>query len=94
MEGRYRWAVEAGTHDAVEASVETAAEGLPRPALPGGASVARAASGPRAAAVADVEIRWPLGRKERLEKVGADQLIWVKEGSGITRSERFAPMKR
>lgn len=47
-----------------------------------------------AAAVADVEIRWPLGRTESLAKVGANQLIWVKEGSGITRAERFSPPKR
>jgi hypothetical protein len=46
------------------------------------------------AAVADIEIRWPLGRMERLEKVAADQLIRVKEGSGITRAERFASLKR
>jgi hypothetical protein len=46
------------------------------------------------AAVADIEIRWPLGRIERLAKVTADQLIWVKEGSGISRAERFAPLKR
>ena len=46
------------------------------------------------AAVADIEIRWPLGRMERLEKVAADQLIWVKEGSGIARAERFAHLKR
>jgi len=46
------------------------------------------------AAVADVEIRWPLGRIEKLAKVAADQLIWVKEGSGISRAERFAPPKR
>jgi len=39
--------------------------------------------------VADVEIRWPLERVERLKGVEADQLIWVKEGSGIARSERF-----
>jgi hypothetical protein len=44
--------------------------------------------------VADIEIRWPLGRIERLAKVTADQLIWVKEGSGISRAERFAPLKR
>jgi hypothetical protein len=31
---------------------------------------------------------------ERLEKVAADQLIWVKEGSGIARAERFARLKR
>jgi hypothetical protein len=46
------------------------------------------------AAAADVEIRWPLGRTEKLAKVAADQLIWVKEGSGISRAERFAPLKR
>ena len=46
------------------------------------------------AAVADVEIRWPLGRIEKLAKVAADQLIRVKEGSGISRAERFAPPKR
>ena len=46
------------------------------------------------AAVADIEIRWPLGRVEKLEKVAADQLILVKEGSGITRAERFATLKR
>ena len=46
------------------------------------------------AAVADVEIRWPLGRIEKLAKVAADQLILVKEGSGISRAERFAPPKR
>ena len=43
------------------------------------------------AAVADIEIRWPLGRIEKLERVAADQLIRVTEGSGITRTERFAP---
>ena len=46
------------------------------------------------AATADVEIRWPLGRAEKLEKVGANQLIRVKEGSGIVRAEKFAPQKR
>jgi hypothetical protein len=46
------------------------------------------------AVVADIEIRWPLGRVEKLEKVAADRLILVKEGSGITRAERFAPLKR
>jgi hypothetical protein len=46
------------------------------------------------AKVADVEIRWPLGRVEVLASVAADQLIQVKEGSGITRSERFPAGKR
>jgi hypothetical protein len=41
------------------------------------------------ATAASVEIRWPLGGTERLDNVAADQLIWVKEGSGITRSARF-----
>ena len=42
------------------------------------------------ATTADVEIRWPLGRVEKLAQVAADRLIWVKEGSGITRAEKFA----
>jgi len=46
-----------------------------------------------AAEVADVEIRWPLGRVEKLDKVAADRLIWVKEGSGIVRTDRFPPRK-
>jgi len=45
------------------------------------------------AAMADVEIRWPSGRVEKIAQVAADQLIWVKEGSGITRSEKFRPNK-
>jgi hypothetical protein len=39
--------------------------------------------------VADVQIRWPLGRIERLTSVAANQLIRVKEGAGITSAERF-----
>lgn len=46
------------------------------------------------AAEVDIEIRWPLGRTERLQKVAANQLIWVKEGSGIARTEHFSPLKR
>ncbi|HVX67308.1 MAG TPA: CRTAC1 family protein [Bryobacteraceae bacterium] len=41
------------------------------------------------AAVADVEIRWPLGLVERLPRVEADQLIYIAEGAGITRTQRF-----
>ncbi len=37
----------------------------------------------------DVEIRWPLGFKEKLSNVAADQLIQVTEGSGITHAQRF-----
>jgi hypothetical protein len=32
-----------------------------------------------------VEIRWPSGRKEVLENVGAGQLVHVREGSGIVK---------
>src|SRR5579885_3210182 len=38
---------------------------------------------------ADVEIRWPLGRVEKLAGVEADQLIHVTEGAGITHRARF-----
>ena len=37
----------------------------------------------------DLEIRWPNGAKESLSKVAADQLITVREGSGIVKRERF-----
>jgi hypothetical protein len=46
------------------------------------------------AAIADVEIRWPLGRIEKFRAVAADQLIRVTEGSGITRTERFGAHSR
>jgi hypothetical protein len=38
---------------------------------------------------ADIEIRWPNGQKERITKVRADQLVVVKEGSGIIKQEKF-----
>jgi hypothetical protein len=37
----------------------------------------------------DVEIRWPLGRVEKLSQVPADQLVYVREGSGIIRTQKF-----
>ena len=37
----------------------------------------------------DVEIRWPLGRVEKLAHIAANRLIFVTEGAGITRSEKF-----
>jgi hypothetical protein len=46
-----------------------------------------------AAEVADIEIRWPLGKVEKIEKVAANQLVHVKEGSGIVKSERFGPRR-
>jgi hypothetical protein len=46
-----------------------------------------------AAEVADIEIHWPLGKVEKIEKVAANQLVHVKEGSGIVKSERFGPRR-
>lgn len=40
-------------------------------------------------AMVDIEIRWPMGQVERLKQVPADQLIYVVEGSGITRTQKF-----
>jgi hypothetical protein len=37
----------------------------------------------------DLEIRWPLGTVEKLAGVDADQLVYITEGSGITRSTSF-----
>jgi enediyne biosynthesis protein E4 len=37
----------------------------------------------------DLDIRWPNGGKESLSKVAANQLITVREGSGIVKSEHF-----
>lgn len=45
------------------------------------------------AEVADIEIRWPLGKIERLSGVPSDQLVWVTEGSGITQTQKF-PARR
>ncbi len=42
-----------------------------------------------AVAVVDIEIRWPLGQVERLRQVPAGQLLYVTEGSGITRTVKF-----
>lgn len=41
------------------------------------------------ATAVDLEIRWPLGQIEKLNQVAANQLIYVTEGSGITRTQRF-----
>jgi enediyne biosynthesis protein E4 len=41
------------------------------------------------ATTADVEVRWPLGAIEKFAGVAADQLIYVKEGSGITHTQKF-----
>ncbi len=39
---------------------------------------------------ADIEIRWPLGRVEKLTRVASDQLVHVTEGSGITGTQKFS----
>jgi len=36
-----------------------------------------------------VEVRWPGGQVETLKDVKTGQVIWVKEGSGIVRSEKL-----
>ena len=42
-----------------------------------------------AADTADIEIRWPMGQVEKLTAVAPGQLIYVTEGSGITRTQKF-----
>ena len=42
-----------------------------------------------AATTANLEIRWPNGGRESIAKVAADQLVVIREGSGVVRSERF-----
>jgi enediyne biosynthesis protein E4 len=37
----------------------------------------------------DLEIRWPNGAKESYTKVAADQLVTIKEGTGIVGSQKF-----
>jgi hypothetical protein len=41
------------------------------------------------ATTAALEIRWPNGGSERVAGVAADQLVVVREGSGIVRTEKF-----
>ena len=38
---------------------------------------------------ASLEIRWPNGAFEKVAEVAADQLVVVREGSGVVRTERF-----
>ena len=45
------------------------------------------------AATVNLEIRWPLGKIEKLTGVAADQLVHVTEGSGITRAEQFKSVR-
>ncbi len=41
---------------------------------------------PEASRTVSIEIVWPSGQKESLTKIGANQFITVKEGSGIISS--------
>jgi hypothetical protein len=41
-----------------------------------------------------LEIRWPSGQVDSLKDLKANQLYYVTEGKGITRSESFAASKR
>jgi hypothetical protein len=36
-----------------------------------------------------VEIRWPSGHIDKLEKITTNRLIYVEEGRGVVRSETF-----
>ena len=40
---------------------------------------------------ADLEIRWPSGKVERVAGVASDHLVVIREGNGVIRTERFAP---
>jgi hypothetical protein len=42
-----------------------------------------------AATSADLTIRWPNGAIEKIDRVEADHLIVVREGSGIQRRQKF-----
>ncbi|MFN7993434.1 MAG: CRTAC1 family protein [Bryobacteraceae bacterium] len=46
------------------------------------------------AATADLEIRWPNGRRELVGHVAADRLVTIKEGSGIVATDVFSAAKR
>jgi hypothetical protein len=47
-----------------------------------------------AAAQADLEIRWPDGKLERVPNVAANRLVVIGEGQGIVREDRFAAPDR
>jgi hypothetical protein len=40
---------------------------------------------------ASLEVRWPNGSVERIAAVAADQLVVVKEGAGVVRTDRLHP---
>jgi hypothetical protein len=46
------------------------------------------------AETASLEIRWPNGAVEKIAEVAAGQLVVIREGSGVIRTERFGPRKQ
>jgi len=40
--------------------------------------------------VVNLEIRWPNGQQENIADVACDQLVVIREGSGVVRTEKFA----
>ena len=40
---------------------------------------------------ADLEVRWPSGRRDRFEGVAAGQLVTIREGEGIVSKEKLGP---
>jgi enediyne biosynthesis protein E4 len=41
-----------------------------------------------------IDIHWPSGQKESLSNIPVNQLIVVKEGQGIARTEKFSTRKK
>jgi hypothetical protein len=57
------------------------------------ASDSRLHFGLGAAARADLVIRWPNGNEETVKEVEADQLVFIREGSGIVKKEKLTPAR-
>jgi hypothetical protein len=45
------------------------------------------------ASTATLEIRWPNGAQEQIANVRADQLVVIREGSGIVRTEKLGAQR-
>jgi hypothetical protein len=43
---------------------------------------------------AEIEIRWPTGTSESFQNIAADQMVIIREGSGIVRRENLKTLKR
>jgi hypothetical protein len=57
------------------------------------ASDSRLHFGLGAASRADLVIRWPNGSTEAVNDVDADQLVFIREGSGIVKKEKLTPAR-